>query len=210
MSAAPAGSPVGVEDRGVAKSLRGLGAPEALARHRARNQHAPRRRPLEAVAHRERWQRTVVAGERVEGAVDHGLGYQGAGPVVDQHQVGGRLGQTFEAVPHRFLPRRAAGDRRQQRTGLRLFAPLHRVVVERPVGGVDHDTHAVDARVRRETPDAVTQHRAPRELAVLLGQRPADPVAAPGGDDQGGGGGHGAPYLSDRAVPAAGLEPATP
>ena len=158
-----------------------------------------------------------MAGERIERALDHGVRHQRAGAVMDQDQVGWGFGKAFEAVPHRLLPRLAAGDRCQQLAGPRACAPLHRVVVERPVGGVDHHPHGIDARVRREPPHAMAEHRAPCELAVLLGQRPADPVAAPGGDDQGGGGDHGAPYppavpvrTPDRAVPAAGLEPATP
>ena len=147
-----------------------------------------------------------MAVERIERTVDDDVGHQGTRAVMDQHQLGRGVREAFQAVPHRLLPRRAAGDRREQRGALRgTGAITHRLVVERPVGEVDHHPHPVDAGVRGKSLHAVAEHCAPCERAVLLGQRPADPVAAPGGDDQGSGGDH-----AVSLVPAAGLEPATP
>ena len=79
-----------------------------------------------------------MAIERIERAVDHGGRDQGTRAVVDQHQVGRGVCEAFQAVPHRFLPCRATGDRREQRGVRGTGAITHRPVVERPVGGVDH------------------------------------------------------------------------
>ena len=56
---------VSVENCAIAEALGGLSPPEALARHRACDHGTAGCGPFEAVAHRERGECAVVAGERV-------------------------------------------------------------------------------------------------------------------------------------------------
>ena len=98
---------VGVEDGRIAEALRGLGAPKALACTAPATKALPRRRPLEAVADRQRGEGAVVACERIERAVNHGGGDQGTRAVVDHTRSGGdsaRLSSPFLTESCRVSP----------------------------------------------------------------------------------------------------------
>ena len=117
--------------------------------------------------------------EPVEHPLDQRRSDQRAGAVVDQHPLGRRRAQALEPDAHQFLAARAALGRCQkvEALGCRL--------VELAVRGMDHRAHRADPRMAPEALEAVAQHRLAGERLVLLGPRPAEPLAASRGDDQG-------------------------
>ncbi len=92
---------------------------------------------------------------------------------------GAKAFETLESEPRRILPRRAAGDGRQQ------VETCHGRVVEVLIGGVIDHAHLVDPRMRRQSLDRMAQQRLAAEGPILLGSLAAEPGPTTGCHDKG-------------------------
>ncbi|BBE34982.1 hypothetical protein SmB9_26400 [Sphingosinicella microcystinivorans] len=164
---------MGRTDRGVAKRLRSLDALQATAVNLAVGVGFA---GAKAVDHGEGGDGAFIFGERIQQPVDDVMREEGAGRVVDQDKVGGKICKRFETAMHRFLPRRAAGNRQRAESlrGVRKGCGVIRV---------DHSHDLADARVTRERSKRTADHRLARQGPVLFRHAFARAGASPGGND---------------------------
>ena len=175
------------QNLGKAEALRGLGAPQAGAVHRAGHQPAiqPAFAALQRVGDRHGGERRRMVVQRRDHRVDGGRVDQRARRVVDQHPVRRRVGQRLQPVAHRILTGGAASHRFGQ------VQPRDRRVVEIAEGGIDDDAHRAHLGVAQESLHRAAQHGLAGQIEILLGPLGAEPLAASGGDDQRDTGRHG-------------------
>ena len=173
----PPGRAMRLEYRGIMEALRRLRAPEVGAVDRPGDRAVGG--TLHRVAQRQSRNRTRRMVERAQHAVDDRGVNQRSRRIVDQHAARRQLRQALEAEPHRFLPHRAARDRRQE------SKPLHGGMVAILVFGIEHHAHAGDGGVMLQRFERMTQDRGAAERQVLLWTGPAETRAAARRDDQG-------------------------
>ena len=161
--------PVGTMNRVEAERLRRLHPHQPLPRHRFAIG------PHQRVDHRQSGDGALARGQRLEQAVDHRAGQEGAGGVVDQDALGAP--DRLEAVAHRLLPGRAAQDWGGK------GAIAYRGAIGRFLALADHDLDSIDAGMI-EAVDGMGEQRAAGDPAILLGRLGAGAAAAAGRDHQ--------------------------
>ena len=104
---------------------------------------------------------------------------------MDEHEVGGPVGEGLQTATDRFLARPATGNGRQELAG-RCLETRNSVLEPRPIVRVDDRQDAVDERRRQELLERMNDDRFACQSSVLLRNLAADPRASAGGDDDGG------------------------
>src|SRR5262245_5041576 len=174
---------MGLEDIGKAETLRRLRAPQPRTVER-RGDTLAGPRLLERVGEGQRGNCTRRLRERRQHAVDDIARDERAGGIMDQRQVWQVSRKRPEAVCDRDLAGGAPTDRAEQLAGLEAS---DRGPVERLVAPRDDNRDKADIGVIKESAQGTRKDWDAANADVLLGQWPANPRAAAGGEDQRGG-----------------------
>ena len=171
------------QDQGKAEGLRRLHGPQGRAR-RGREHPAVGIDLLDGVAHRRSRRRRPVALGGFNRAGDEGRGGEGPHGVVDQHDL--RLGRVegLEAGQNALLARRAADRRRPERRRRARRQTGDRLVIERPIVGMDDHVDGRERKARGERLQRMDDERAPGAVEILLRPVRAEPRPPAPGDDE--------------------------
>lgn len=174
------GGAVGGEQRDETEGLRGLDAPQGVAIDAGGEMAMA---AAQAVDDGQGRDGAVVGGvfKGGEQRIEERAGHEGAGGIMDEHEIGRVGGQGFEAGAGTRLAGGAAGD------GGRQIKPLRGGIIVRAVIGVDDDLDRGDGLVGAQMLDGVAEQRHAGDELVLLRRCTAGADALAGSDDEGGG-----------------------
>ena len=173
-----------VEERSEPERLRGLDGAKPGAIRRVDDLFAIVHH-LDRVRGSDAWDRRTVRATGGDRPLEELRARERAGGVVDEHEVGGPVGEGLQTATDRFLARPATGNGRQELAGRRLET-RNGVLEPRPIVRVDDWQDAVDERRREELLQRMNDDRFACQSSVLLRNLAADPRASAGGDDDGG------------------------
>ena len=173
-----------VEERSEPERLRGLDGAKPGAIRRVDDLFAIVHH-LDRVRGSDAWDRRTVRAAGGDRPLEELRAREGAGGVVDEHEVGGPVGEGLQTATDRFLARSPTGNRRQELAG-RCLETRNGVLEPRPIVRVDDRQDAVDERRRQELLERMNDDRFACQSSVLLRNLAADPRASAGGDDDGG------------------------
>ena len=165
------GAPMRREDEGKAEGLRRLHGPQARAR-RGREHPAVGVDLLDGVAHRRSRRRRAVSLGGFDRPRDEGRGGEGPRRVVDEDDLRLGRGDGLEAGQNALLARRAA-DRRGRERRRRAWPQMrHRLVIERPVVGVDDHRYGGERKARGQRLERMRDQRALRASSNIASAGP--------------------------------------